>query len=235
MHFRFPTWLLVSFVAASLCHCSGSDQPLGPELSDAGTQIQPSPSDAGDSDGSSSDGKTDATSNLEPLVIKPAQFIGPNLPLVMIKPGGPLQLVRPVQGGQVSMIGAQIANLRTDTIEIRTQLIDKDTQFIVSEEARTIVTEEVPDLAGWRQPVLESISQVSHLPLCPNYGSKAISGNPYDLKITITEIYVDSPQSETITIEVIPSCDSDSTQDTQRCICECDSNYKLGKCGPVAD
>ena len=81
---------------------------------------------------------------------------------------------------------------------------------------------------SWQSDVRTN-SQVSNIPVCPNYTTRNIAGEAYVLEVSVTELYVDVPRTVTGSRNVVPTC-SVGQADSTLCACECASNYALGKC-----
>jgi hypothetical protein len=165
------------------------------------------------------------------LEVMPAMFVVEEEPLVLVAEGDDIPLTLPPQGGHVLMVGAQVRNLHTDTVELRTRLRELDTGVTVAEEGRTVVMVKVPGDDTLSQPDLRTRSQVNHVPVCPDYGDKDVVGRAYRLEVVVRELYVDVPRTATGTRTVTPSCAD--VADVGQCTCECSANYLLGKCKPT--
>jgi hypothetical protein len=143
--------------------------------------------------------------------------------------GSPLQLWNASQGGHVALIGAQIEGVGGDTIELRARLSDPETGFLVAEEARTVVVRPVPGSDALKQTDIRARSQMTHVPLCPDYDTRPIVDQPYDLEVIVTELYVTPPRKGSARVRVTPTC-GDLTETPEVCRCECAASYTLGKC-----
>jgi hypothetical protein len=164
------------------------------------------------------------------LIVQPGLFVGEEQPLRMLEDGDAIDLSRAVQGGHVIYIGAQVEQLTSDIVEIRTRLRHPDTRVIEAEEARSIVMRPVPGTDGLMQPDLRSRSQVSHLPACPNYAARSIRDEPWLLEVSISEI--EGPGAGATELGVTPVCAQEQADALALCECECEPDYVLGKCPP---
>jgi hypothetical protein len=227
----FPPVLLLAALtlgpASVACSSDGGDDPgTGGNGGAAGSVNFPG---AGGASSGNQGGSGSAPPSGE-LEVIPGMFVVEDSPLSPIHEGDSIDLTLPPQGGHVLLVGAQVRNLATDTIELRTRIRDMDTDTIVAEEGRTVVMVKVPGDPTLSQPELRSRSQVNHVPVCPNYGDKDVVGRAHKLEVRVRELYVDVPRSATGTRTVTPSCANNA--DVAECVCECSAGFVLGKCVP---
>lgn len=163
------------------------------------------------------------------LTVYPAFFLEENRPLRRLADGDPIELWSAVQGGHVALIAAQISGVAGDTIELRARFTSIETGAIVAEEARTVIVHPVPDDPSLKQNDLRVRSQVTHVPLCPNYDPKPIVDTEYNLEVTVTELYTSPPRKGSAKLRVKPVC-GELVADQALCRCECGADYTLGKC-----
>jgi hypothetical protein len=168
--------------------------------------------------------------NSTTLTVYPALFVEENTPPRLLADGDSIDLWKAPQGGHVLVISAQIEGVGGDTIKLQTRLRDPDTMAIVAEEGRTVVLQPVPGQDGRKEPDFRTRSQASHLPACPDYGTRDIVDQPYLLEVEVTELYVIPPRTGKATRKVIPGCAGSLTTDPDVCRCECTANYTLGRC-----
>jgi hypothetical protein len=168
-----------------------------------------------------------------PLDVLPADFVAENQPMKMLAEGDSIQLVAAPQGGHVIHVGARVRGLGSDTVNIRTRLRDPATNAIQTEEARDIVMRPVPGQPEWMEPDLRSVSQVTHIPACPNYDPVTLLDAPWKLEVIIDEI--DGRGLGSATVGVKPSCAQTGAGPLKQCQCECEPSYVLGKCAASAD
>src|SRR5262245_16657470 len=88
----------------------------------------------------------------ESLVIRPAEFVLEDMPLRLLDSGADVTLIHPTQGGRVILIGAQVENLTTDTVDIETTLRDPQSRVVYTEAARTIAMTPVAGEPTLMQP-----------------------------------------------------------------------------------
>ncbi|MEZ4371099.1 MAG: hypothetical protein R3B07_09750 [Polyangiaceae bacterium] len=165
---------------------------------------------------------------LGPMELRAAAFIDEGLPLVLLQDGDPLDLSAAIQGGHVMYVAAQVKNLQSSTAELQSQLHFPDTGAIYAREARTVAMRPVDGEDGWWQPDLRSRSQVDHIPACPNYDSRSIRDEVWRLDITV--IRLEDNEQATTSLNIVPSCRFQDATLQARCECECEPDYKLGKC-----
>jgi hypothetical protein len=164
-----------------------------------------------------------------PLVVQAIEYDQYTQQFRVLSDGDTVQLVRPPQGGHVIFIGARVQNLDSDTIDLTGRIRDEQTNSIVQEDTRTVVTETVPDMPGWRQSDHRSFSQVSNIALCPDYDPKDILGQSYLLEVRVDELYAQG-SSGSVSLHVVPACSQDNASGKSLCECECSADYTLGKC-----
>lgn len=169
--------------------------------------------------------KSDVVVSLEVL---PADFVAENQPMKMLAEGDSIALVAAPQGGHVIHIGARVRGLGSDTVNIRTRLRDPATNAIEMEEARDIVMRPVPGQPEWMEPDLRSVSQVTHIPACPNYDPSVLLDAPWKLEVIIEEI--EGPGRGSAIVGVRPACQQPDAPLQAMCKCECEPEYVLGKC-----
>lgn len=185
----------------------------------------PSESSPGETGGAGGSGGT----HDGPLEVVPMMYVPDDQPAVVLKEdGAEFALWRAPQGGHVLVVGARIRGLDSDTIELRARLRDEETNAIVQEEARTVVTAEVPGEPGWAETDRRTESQSSHVPVCPNYGEKDIEGLSYLLEVEVRELYADESEGMA-SRRIVPTCMQTDATELELCQCECKANYKLGE------
>lgn len=193
---------LLPLALASLWACSGDDPPGG-----AGVSEEP----------------------VDVLAVYPAQFVEENTPLRMLADGDPFDLWSAIQGGHVALVGAQIAGIEGDTVDLRARFHDVATGRIIAEELRTVVVVPVPGSDTLKQPNLTVRSQVTHVPLCPDYEDYDVIDRELSLTLTVLEKLASPPRRGQATVRVVPRC-GELAEDVALCRCECTASYTLGKC-----
>lgn len=216
---------LASVVAAALFACSSPDDSAGPATS--GGSGGASGGAGGTTPGAAGGGAAGAT-----LEVVPAVFTEANAPLTPITDGAAIPLALPPQGGHVLFVGALMRNLPTTTIKIVGRLIDPTTGQLVAQDARTVVVQPVEGEPGRVQTDNRTYSQQANITVCPDYAPRAIDGQPYDLEIEVTPLYVNAAVPVTVRRSVVPTCGAGA--DNAACTCECSAGYTLGKC-PLKD
>lgn len=163
-----------------------------------------------------------------PLEVLPADFVAQDQPMKMLSEGDGIQLVAAPQGGHVIHIGARVRGLGSDTVNLRTRLRDPVTYAIQMEEARDIVMRPVPGQPEWMEPDLRSVSQVTHIPACPNYDDVVLVGALWKLEVIVEEL--EGPGLGSASLGVKPMCAQADAALAAMCKCECEAKYVLGKC-----
>lgn len=179
-------------------------------------------------DGSSAPEPKPESDVVVPLDVLPADFVAEDQPMKMLSEGDPIQLVAAPQGGHVIHIGARVRGLGSDTVNIRTRLRDPATNAIQTEEARDIVMRPVPGQPEWMEPDLRSVSQVTHIPACPNYDDVTLLDTLWKLEVVVDEL--EGPGLGSATVGVKPACQQADQALAAMCKCECAPSYVLGKC-----
>lgn len=170
-----------------------------------------------------------ADAGVAELTVFPAQFLREDEPLRMLTEGGPLQLWNATQGGHVALVGVQVEGVEGDTIELRSRIVDPVSGTLVAEEARTVLVKPVPGDPARKQTDIRTRSQVTHIPLCPNYETVPVNDRDYTLEVRVTELYVTPPRKGSAKLTVRPAC-GELAEDPALCRCECEAGYTLGKC-----
>lgn len=163
------------------------------------------------------------------LELFPGDFVATDTPLAMLEQGDPVSLAAAPQGGHVIHVAAKVRGMTQDRANLRVRLREPDTNLIQVEEARDVDWKPVPGEPDLMQPDLASISDVSHVPSCPDYDARGIVGLPWNIEIVVTE--TGGPGKGSVTIGVVPACDQTDPVAKDQCHCECEANYELGKCG----
>jgi hypothetical protein len=162
------------------------------------------------------------------LVVSAGNMQSEGAATVWLKDQDDVRLVNAPQGGHVLHIAARIEAVRTKRVEIRAQLRHPDTGAIEAEEARTINVVETAPGAFESKP--GSISDVAHIPVCPNYGTRDVLDQEWLLDVTVTEL-PDRTGVGSTEVRVTPRCNHSDAKIQALCQCECAADYVLGKCG----
>jgi hypothetical protein len=165
-----------------------------------------------------------------PLELLPGQFIAEAQPLLQLHDGDQPLFAQASQGGQVLMVGAEVFGLSTDIVRIEASFREPGADEPLVRDVRTILMLPIAGREGWMQPQLLSRSQVAHLVPCPNYGARAILGEPWLLEMGVRESGVDCPREGKVTLTISPTCEGRTGDDLARCECDCQPNYIPGAC-----
>lgn len=169
-----------------------------------------------------------ADSGAVTLEVFPGDFVEEGSPLKMLAEGDGLQLVAAPQGGHVAHVGAKVRGLSSSVVTLRARLRDPVTDAVRAEEARDVVMKPVPEQPDLMQPDLESVSQVTHIPACPDYEATDLVDQPFVLEVSVRE--VGGPGAGSATLGIVLACQQSDPAAQARCRCECAANYTLGKC-----
>jgi hypothetical protein len=172
---------------------------------------------------------------VEPVKLEliPGDFVAEDTPLSLLSAGDPVRLSAAPQGGHVIHVAAKVRGMTQQVANLRVRLRHPDTNLIQVEEARDVAWKPVPGEPDLMQPDLASITQVSHVPACPDYDARSIVDTPWKIEIIVTE--TGGPGTGSVTLGVLPSCLQADPVDEAQCRCECEANYILGKCGATKD
>ncbi|HZS38463.1 MAG TPA: hypothetical protein VFF06_16625 [Polyangia bacterium] len=166
----------------------------------------------------------------DPITVTPAIYDSTTMQLTDVQPNGPIDLVKPPQGGFVLFVGARVHNLHDANVEIRGRLLDPTSGAIVAEDGRIgAMQRDSADATLWL-PDLRSYQNVSNIAVCPTTGSVSRDREPFTLEVLITEQA--SGRVGTAMIPAVPTCRQPAANDLQFCQCECSGNWFLGKCTP---
>jgi hypothetical protein len=91
----------------------------------------------------------------------------------------------------------------------------------------------VPDQPDLMENDLRSVSQLTHIPACPDYDAIDIVDRAWKLEVIIREVDGLGEGSATVTIEL--RCLQSDPAAKAQCQCECEKNYVLGKCTGLGD
>jgi hypothetical protein len=166
---------------------------------------------------------------LNMLELRPTMYTPIDLPPKLLADGDEMELWSAPQGGHVILAGVQIRGLDSEFIELYGALRDLETGMLVSEAVRTVVVAPLEGEPGWVENDRRSVSQMVHITLCPNYEPKPINGTAYELELEVTELY-DDFETGSASVEIVPTCMQAEPQPLERCQCECEADYVVGKC-----
>jgi hypothetical protein len=183
--------------------------------------------------GSGSGGDSGSAGEDGALEVIPAMFVAKDVNLDPIEEGEAIPLSLPPQGGHVLWIGAYLKNLKTDTVELRSRLRDPATGELVAEEGRTVAVRPVEGQPGLFQPDIRTVSQVTHVPVCPVYEPRPVAEGTFLLEVSVRELYVEPQRTAKATRTVVPSCELLPEIYRPLCRCECEADYVLGKCKDI--
>jgi hypothetical protein len=164
------------------------------------------------------------------LQVHPAEFVTEGQPLNLLADGDDVALIHPPQNGRVILIGAQVENLTTDTVDIQTTLRDPVSGTVYVDTGRTIAMVPVDGQPGLMQPDLRSRTQVSHMTMCPVHGDRDVVDQSWSLEVSITEWDTACARTGSATLHVVPRCvDTDPTE-LANCRCLCQTGGSLTSC-----
>lgn len=174
--------------------------------------------------GGEPDAGTPPTSSTKELEIHAIAFTDPSEPTSLLEPGGSLELWGAPQGGHVSRVGARIANLDSDNVELRAELRD-ETGLVISSAVRTTPVTPLEGMPGVMETDRTSVYHFAHLALCPDPTGRPIDGAIYELTLVVTELYSDFSEGSQV-MQVQPRCNPGDSF----CVCECAEGYSPAAC-----
>jgi hypothetical protein len=141
--------------------------------------------------------------------------------------GGPLDLLRPPQGGFVVFVGAVVRNLGDTTVTLHASLRDPS-GMPIAEDSRTISMQASADDPLAFVPDLRSFTNVANVAVCPSSSTTDRFDMPFQIEVDVTE--VSTHRTGMVVVNVVPTCRQTDPMDLALCKCECAANYSLGKC-----
>jgi hypothetical protein len=161
-----------------------------------------------------------------PFVLDPTDTGG----VVLIEPkvGEVVPLRQPVQGGFVLYAGALFRNLDPCQVTLRAQLREASTGNVISNlDVRQADLEPAPapHEGWWRPRMLDSLSTVPNIPVCPDALGFGADGQP-----AVIELIAIDRENRTVKLEhpVTPTCPTNEL--VAECRCTCGPHYFPGKC-----
>jgi hypothetical protein len=149
---------------------------------------------------------------------------------VPLTEGGPIDLVRPPQGGFVVFVGVQVRNVADPagvTVALHAALADPSGTPI-SEDTRTVSLVPAADDATLFVPDLRSFTNVANVAVCPSSSTTDRFNQPFQIEVDVTE--ASTRRTGRTTVGVVPTCRQSDPVQLTLCECECAANYFLGKC-----
>lgn len=186
------------------------------------------PDSSGGAGGSAGNG--DGTIGPQDLEVHPMRYVAADQSFIVLEDGAPLELWSAPQGGHVVLLAARVKGLETQYAKMTATVRIPETRVIVAQESRTVVMEPAPDDPTFMQNDHRSLSQMVHTPLCPDYGSRDIVGQPYLVEVEVLELYANDSTGNA-ELSLIPTCMQTAADEKAECECECAADYVLGKCG----
>ena len=135
-----------------------------------------------------------------------------------------IDLIVPPQGGKVMLVAPRVRNMDTCSLRVTATLRDECTNRILGLEARPLRFEPASD--GWAVPVNpQLVSNWSNVPACPTAAAvRDVEGEPYLLTLTVED---GEGRTASVSRRIVPTCSE--PENFERCLCECDANYRLGE------
>jgi hypothetical protein len=143
----------------------------------------------------------------------------------------PVDLMLPPQGGKVMLVAPRVRNMNACSLWVTASLRDNCSGRILGLEARPLRF--APTADGWAEPINpDLVSNWSNVPACPTAAAERdVEGEPYELTITVEDA---NGISVSASRRIVPTCAE--AENLERCLCECDANYRLGEtCAPDDD
>ncbi len=145
---------------------------------------------------------------------------------VEVNDGDAVDLVLPIQGGRILFTAARITNFEKQGVVLLGEVRNPDTGALVAQEQRKL---DFPVAAGggYGEPDLSQSSNAANVAVCPNYLSRDIVGQPWQLDVTVTD---SRQQPVKVSRRVVPACRHPDPTIRAGCLCECLGCFDLGKC-----
>jgi len=116
--------------------------------------------------------------------------------------GGPVPLIRPIQGGQILLVGARVKSDMTCTYRATGTVHDLATDVQLGQDIRTL--ELLPQPDGWARPE-EGFVPLINVPVCPSGAATSrIDDNPLTLRVAL--MTPDEKPVLTLNSTVVPVC-----------------------------
>jgi hypothetical protein len=160
------------------------------------------------------------------IEVTPTQYNAMRQVQTALLPGDDLDLVRPPQGGFVLFIGVRVRGLEEATVELESQLLDGG--VVATSDRRTVRLIPMAEDVRLYQPDLTVFTNVNHVPMCPSQSAVDRFDRPFRLRQTVRE--PGSGRVGAAELEVTPRCRQSDATELARCRCECERDYRLGKC-----
>lgn len=117
---------------------------------------------------------------------------------------GPVPLIRPIQGGQIVLVGVRVKSSTTCTYQATGAIYDGVTDAFLGQDIRKL--ELLPGADGWARPEPGFVPLIN-VPVCPaSAASGRIDGQPQRLQV---ELAADSDVVTTLSMTVVPTCSED--------------------------
>jgi hypothetical protein len=116
--------------------------------------------------------------------------------------GDPVPLIRPIQGGQILLVGARVRSDVACTYRAAGTVNDLTTDVQLGRDERTL--ELLPQPDGWATPE-EGFVPLINVPVCPSGAATGrIDGNPLTLRVVL----MTEDDAPVLTLEkaVVPTC-----------------------------
>lgn len=148
--------------------------------------------------------------------------------VVDVKSGGPVPLVRPPQGGQVTYAAARVRNMNRCGVQFRGRFRDPTTMAELGFDGRSADLVVGPD--GWGRPDATQLSDLTNIALCPDTdATRDNQGTTALLEMAVADQH---GHNVTTTLPVVPTCMSPSAAMQALCVCECSHLPPSGRmCG----
>jgi hypothetical protein len=114
---------------------------------------------------------------------------------------GPVPLIRPIQGGQIVLVGVRVKSTKACSYEATGAVYDGATDAFLGQDTREL--ELIPGDDGWARPETGFVPLIN-VPVCPTpNASGRIDGQPQRLQV---ELVSDFDVVTTLSMRVVPTC-----------------------------
>jgi len=162
-----------------------------------------------------------------PIAVVPTSYDPVAMTQSALADGGPLDLVRPPQGGFVLFLGAIARDVGDTTVTLHGALLDPSGSKL-AEDTRTVSLVASPDDPTAFVPDLRSFTSVANVAVCPSTTTTDRFNQPFQVEVDVTE--VSTRRTGSATVSVVPMCRQSDPTVLKLCQCECAANYSPMKC-----
>ncbi len=165
-----------------------------------------------------------------------AIYIGEDEKIHDVVACGPVDIVKPPQGGKVIFAGIRATNLDGCGLKLDVALRDPESRGILGGEIRTVNLTPMADRPGWGQSSGEGnlaefgFGDFANMAVCPNFTGRDVQRLDGLLDIHVTD---KAGRKGSLAVHVVPRCAQKTEAALAECECTCEANTTLDKCKNV--